>query len=356
MKLILTLSLLAGALIGLGQAYAASPHVTATWGGDQVKLIEIRTGKVWYESYDTFFANCGKHKPSELGVKVFGKLPPWYKGKGSVPPRRSATAPQVAQNMGWITPLLPALKTPTTASLLDAVRYMVNGEPPAEAATEPQPIKLSQQEIDAIEKNRDDYTVIPGMEAPPEKQASNPLLAVQTSDRVVATVEGVSVYSLVGNSSAPPTLPALEEQLTATGEDFDMEDLVKLVKRFEGFREKAYWDHAQYSIGYGTRAKSKSEVITEAQADARLRSHLLAASREVDAAAKKHRLSLNPNQRAALTSFHFNTGSIDRALELAGGRSSAVPSALQRWRVAGGKVNTGLVSRRAKEAKIYASN
>ena len=44
--------------------------------------------------------------------------------------------------------------------------------------------------------------------------------------------------------------------------------LVAFIKKQEGFSAKAYWDYKQYSIGYGTKANSSSEVITEAEATA----------------------------------------------------------------------------------------
>lgn len=49
---------------------------------------------------------------------------------------------------------------------------------------------------------------------------------------------------------------------------------VDLIKKFEGFSPKAYWDYYHYSIGYGTRANSPDEVITQQEAEIRLRKHV----------------------------------------------------------------------------------
>jgi hypothetical protein len=46
------------------------------------------------------------------------------------------------------------------------------------------------------------------------------------------------------------------------------------VKKFEGFLAKAYPDFKQYSSGYGTKANSPTEVITESEAERRLAGRL----------------------------------------------------------------------------------
>ncbi len=41
------------------------------------------------------------------------------------------------------------------------------------------------------------------------------------------------------------------------------------IRAFEGFTPQAQWDYAQFSNGYGTRAKYAGEVIDKAEADRR---------------------------------------------------------------------------------------
>jgi len=48
------------------------------------------------------------------------------------------------------------------------------------------------------------------------------------------------------------------------------EQLVESVKEAEGFSERAYWDEKHFSIGYGTPAKNKAEVITKEEAELRM--------------------------------------------------------------------------------------
>lgn len=52
------------------------------------------------------------------------------------------------------------------------------------------------------------------------------------------------------------------------------ERLLEQLKKDEGFVSKAYWDNKQYSIGYGTKALNKDEVISREEAEKRLDVHL----------------------------------------------------------------------------------
>lgn len=56
--------------------------------------------------------------------------------------------------------------------------------------------------------------------------------------------------------------------------DKTIDEIATYIKKKEGFRATAYKDHTQYSIGYGTRANNKNEVITEKEATARLYNHI----------------------------------------------------------------------------------
>jgi GH24 family phage-related lysozyme (muramidase) len=131
------------------------------------------------------------------------------------------------------------------------------------------------------------------------------------------------------------------------------EDLVKEVKVLEGFREKPYWDFKQHTVGYGTRARSPDEKVTEEEADKRLRDELGRSANVVD--------QLNPNlpagTRNALISLTFNAGSgwtqsgLGRKIQ-EGDIEGAKENFVQ-YNKAGGEVNPGLVSRRAKEASWW---
>ena len=82
------------------------------------------------------------------------------------------------------------------------------------------------------------------------------------------------------------------------------EQLIALLKQKEGFRATAYWDYAQYSIGYGS-ACTKDEYpngITEAQADILLRKMLQKFETSLDKFLQDSNLTLTDNQYDALIS------------------------------------------------------
>lgn len=138
------------------------------------------------------------------------------------------------------------------------------------------------------------------------------------------------------------------------------------VKRWEGFRAKAYPDPGSRdgkpaTIGYGqTRRNGRpiqlGETITEAEAAQWLLQELARVGNVVDQAVK---VPLNDNQFGALVSFTYNVG--DNAFrsstllkKLNAGDYQAVPAQMARWNKNDGKVMEGLVNRRAAEAGLWA--
>lgn len=53
-----------------------------------------------------------------------------------------------------------------------------------------------------------------------------------------------------------------------------IDEIAEYIKKKEGFRAHAYKDNTQYSIGYGTKATSSTEVITVKEANIRLYKHI----------------------------------------------------------------------------------
>ena|GEM_PF-3473968 len=123
-------------------------------------------------------------------------------------------------------------------------------------------------------------------------------------------------------------------------------EVIEFAKRFEPFSAIPYWDHRQWTSGWGTRALSPNEQIDEATAEARLRAELGQWQRFVN--------SVAPNApegiKKALTDLSFNTGqswanSGLGAAVRAGDWATARQKFLQ-YNKAGGKVLPGLVNRR----------
>ena len=139
-------------------------------------------------------------------------------------------------------------------------------------------------------------------------------------------------------------------------------DGLKLIKTFEGCKLTAYPDPGTggdpWTIGWGATGPGikKGIVWTQAQADQRLIEDVarfaLQVGRGLAGAATTQK------QFDALTSFHYNTGSLLSSTLLrkhkAGDYAGAVAE-FGKWIHAGGHVLPGLVKRRAAEAALYRS-
>lgn len=132
-----------------------------------------------------------------------------------------------------------------------------------------------------------------------------------------------------------------------------------LIKRWEGCRLQAYQCPAGvWTVGYGsTRGVTEGTSITQAEADERLRQDVAVAE---DAVQRLIDVPLNDNQFASLCSFTLNLGQGALAnstlrIRLNDGHYSDVPTQMMRFVKAAGKVEPGLVSRRAAEAKLWSS-
>jgi len=118
---------------------------------------------------------------------------------------------------------------------------------------------------------------------------------------------------------------------------------------------KAKFDNKQYSIGYGTKASSPDEVITEAEADKRLRNEVAKSYQYVVRYANENNYDWNQGKLDALTSFVYNLGG-GRLKELtANGKrtDTEIAQALPMYNKSDGKVSPGLIKRRESEMKMF---
>jgi lysozyme len=122
------------------------------------------------------------------------------------------------------------------------------------------------------------------------------------------------------------------------------------IRAFEGYTPQAKWDYAQFSNGYGTRAKFAGEVIDKAEADRRFEAAVANARSIVD----QHAAGMDEGTKAALTSLTYNAGTtwVKSGLgdAVRAGDLDSVREIFQQYNKAGGEVLPGLVSRRAAEA------
>ena len=173
----------------------------------------------------------------------------------------------------------------------------------------------------------------------------------------VATPPGIPPVAVPAEPPAPqkPPTPVASTVPVVKADDTPVIDeaLVNFVKKQEGFSAKAYGDYKQYSIGYGTRANSPDEVITEAEAEQRLRVELSAAEKSVESFIPKAPKGV----KQAMTDATYNLGPGWQkdplgALLLNGDYENA-KSHLMQYVHAGGKVLEALVSRRTAECNMF---
>lgn len=89
------------------------------------------------------------------------------------------------------------------------------------------------------------------------------------------------------------------------------DNLTDYIKSKEKFNETAFWDYKQYTNGYGTKALSSTETITEEEALRRLNKDLATRRAYVSRWSDDYNYDWSPDQIDALTSFVFNIGSLD---------------------------------------------
>ena len=154
-----------------------------------------------------------------------------------------------------------------------------------------------------------------------------------------------------------------EEIPEATDDVSGMENLLKIVKHFEGFYAKAYKCPADvWTIGWGTiryangQKVKEGDVITRSDAEKELKYEL---QKSIDYINKNIKTKLNENQLSALASFIYNCGpgaldskwSIGKAVR--NGDLKAVPNLLMAWVKGGGRPLKGLWIRRLSEAFLF---
>lgn len=135
---------------------------------------------------------------------------------------------------------------------------------------------------------------------------------------------------------------------------------LQFIKDHEGLRLEAYPDPATggdpWTIGYGhTGDVKKGDKLTLHQAEVVLQLDVEKCEVEVERLCP----GTNENQFAALVSFVFNLGakrleeSTLRKRFLRGDPPAEVAAEFLKWRLAAGKVNPGIVKRRAAERALF---
>ena len=184
-----------------------------------------------------------------------------------------------------------------------------------------------------------------------------------------ASVSRAEIAAIVNRiyQSLDPVIPTDPDQDPAEITLRTTEPMIDFIKQKEGFQEKAAWDYAQYSIGYGS-ACGKDEYpngITEAQADVLLRQMLQGFEEKLDSFLTENSISLSDNQYDALISLSYNIGSgwmknsaLSALLKSGFYSTNELASAMGIWchvKESGGDyvIHDGLVSRRMAELRVF---
>lgn len=140
------------------------------------------------------------------------------------------------------------------------------------------------------------------------------------------------------------------------------EDCIDLIKRYEGYSDKAYPDPgtggSPWTIGYGhTRGVRPGDTCTKEQAEAWVHEDVADAVRAVQ---DYVRVPLSQGQFDALVSFvynvgvhNFNTSTLLKKVNM--GDFEGAAEEFPRWNRAGGHVLAGLTNRRENEAALFRS-
>ena len=171
----------------------------------------------------------------------------------------------------------------------------------------------------------------------------------------------MAAVMLVGMAAFAVPKARAESNMTAS------EELIELIKQFEGFIERPVWDYKQYSMGYGTVCHPDElqhyleNGITREEADERLRNHVNAFSAVVNRFIDTYGTSLTQQQFDAMVSLSYNCGT-DWEKETEGVLHNALKSgatgndllyAFSLWSYTNNVPNDGLIKRRLAEAELY---
>jgi len=112
-----------------------------------------------------------------------------------------------------------------------------------------------------------------------------------------------------------------------------------------------------WTCGWGSTGTDvkKGTVFTQQQADERLDQQLINKAKAVDSLVT---VDLLPHQKAAIVDWTYNEGegslsSSTMLKQLNAGNFDAAMTELLRWNIAGGQVQPGLVTRRAREKQLF---
>lgn len=144
-------------------------------------------------------------------------------------------------------------------------------------------------------------------------------------------------------------------------------DIVALIKSFEGFSEKPYFDYGHWSVGYGTACEEGDypDGITEAEAEELLQKYIASFEKSLNKFIDKYNLKLKQCQFDALLDFTYNLGTnwmsdpdqVFTSAVINGATGNDFIFAITRWCTVSQngqrEIRLSLVNRRLVEANMY---
>ena len=144
------------------------------------------------------------------------------------------------------------------------------------------------------------------------------------------------------------------------------QECVDIIKKWEGFSAKPYWDYRQWTVGYGTQVPAgkleeyKTVGITKEEAERQLIEHLSKDGEAVNKFIDKYGLTFTQGMFDAVVSLCFNCGrswlnetSTLHTTIVQGMTGDDLLFAFGQWSTAGGETQPALIRRRLAEANMY---
>ena len=190
-----------------------------------------------------------------------------------------------------------------------------------------------------------------------------------------AEIDGEDLVLDYGTFDSQAGMQSVELMGSASAEMFEMADIpaggtykslsasqemIDVIKDFEGFSSKAYWDNSQWTVGYGTRASGPDVTVTRAEAERLLRKVLDNTYEPiVNDFCKKNGKQPTQQQFDAMLDLTYNaggswtTGSSVPNVVLNPSTALDVVKGFGAWSRSGGSVSYVHANRRIREALIY---
>lgn len=171
----------------------------------------------------------------------------------------------------------------------------------------------------------------------------------------------LAALMLIGIVQTAPFQAKAASNMTAS------QELIELIKQFEGFLKYPVWDYQQYSMGYGTYCSPEeyphyaANGITVEEAEQRLKMHVNNFASAINSFIDTHGITMTQQQFDAMISLSYNcgtgwiresTGYLHNALK-SGATGNDLLFAFSLWSYTNYVVNDGLVKRRLAEANMY---